>query len=456
MKILQNLSLSLLLTLLVSVIFMVLWSAIVWREYQDFKLDIISTNIEFVNQDLASLQLDMEYEAKHIRARALSRRGVNTRYKILASIDEKGQIKHATRLALINKQAVKNLFHFEIKRFFKVQQMHQADVRLDHKQQLITAYFPLVIARYDDEIRPTKIGVLYAVYDLSQEHLKILNRVKNSGLQIGILLFLVMIVLLLFIHYFVTRPIQQLVFSSTAIAKGQLGIHCSITGTRDIATLGKTFNKMSSSLEARFKERQQVEIELRQHQDQLEEIVQRRTDELTKANENLKYLSEIDPLTTIFNRRVYEHQLAQEIASANRTEKPLSLMMIDIDFFKDYNDHYGHDAGDIALKLIAQSIKETSLRKTDFVARFGGEEFVVLMPATNIKGAYVLAENIRTNIKALSIKHEFSNVTNIITVSIGISSLTGKSLTEEKLFKQADLALYEAKEAGRNQCKVIS
>jgi len=433
-----------------------LWSAITWREYQDFKLDIISSSIEFVNQDLASLQLDMEYEAEHIRARALSRRAVNTRYKVLASIDEKGQIKHATQLALINKLAIKTLPHFEIKHFFKVQQMHQADVSLEHNKQLITAYFPLVIARYDDEIRPTKIGVLYAVYDLSQEHLKILNRVKNSGLQIGILLFFVMIILLLFINHFVTRPIQQLVSSSAVISEGKLGMHCPITGTKDIATLGKTFNKMSSSLEARFKEHQQVEIELRQYQDHLEEIVEERTDELTKANENLKYLSEIDPLTTIFNRRIYEHQLAQAVASAKRTEKPLSLMMIDIDFFKDYNDHYGHDAGDIALKLIAQSIKEISPRKTDLVARFGGEEFVVLMPATNLKGAYILAENIRTNIKALSIKHEFSDVTNIITVSIGISSLTGKSLTEEKLFKQADLALYEAKEAGRNQCKMNS
>jgi len=138
--------------------------------------------------------------------------------------------------------------------------------------------------------------------------------------------------------------------------------------------------------------------------------------------------------------------------SAKRSEQPLSLLIIDIDYFKNYNDHYGHDSGDNTLKSVALTIKETVSRETDITARFGGEEFVVLMPSTNSQGAYLLAEDIRTNIKALAIRHEYSEVINIITVSIGISTLSGTLLNEVDLFKQADLALYSAKEQGRNQC----
>ncbi|MCU7937779.1 MAG: GGDEF domain-containing protein [gamma proteobacterium symbiont of Bathyaustriella thionipta] len=210
---------------------------------------------------------------------------------------------------------------------------------------------------------------------------------------------------------------------------------------------------MKAMLETRFKERKQAEKKLKAYSEQLEEQVLKRTEELTRANEHLKKLSEIDPLTQIFNRRIYENRLAHEIISAKRSQQPLSLILIDIDYFKSYNDHYGHDSGDDTLKNVALTIKETVPRETDITARIGGEEFVVLMPSTNSQGAYQVAENIRTNIKALAIKHKYSEVINIITVSIGVSTLSGILLNEIDLFKQADMALYSAKEAGRNRCK---
>lgn len=196
----------------------------------------------------------------------------------------------------------------------------------------------------------------------------------------------------------------------------------------------------------------EAEKKICQHQYHLRRAVQERTAFLKQENSNLKKLSEIDPLTMIANRRVYGESLLKEIAAAKRTKKPLALMMIDVDFFKNYNDNYGHDAGDIALQRVAKAIAAALPRQTDLVARFGGEEFVVLMPATSSQGAYFVAEHIRKNIKALAIKHQYSEAADVITVSIGLSALQGVALNETDLFSRADSALYIAKERGRDQC----
>jgi len=178
------------------------------------------------------------------------------------------------------------------------------------------------------------------------------------------------------------------------------------------------------------------------------------TEELKIVNKKLKNLSEIDPLTKIANRRSYKNRLAYEIASSKRNANPLAQLMIDIDYFKAYNDHYGHDSGDVTLRRVAESIDNSLLRETDFSARFGGEEFVVLLPDTNERNAYNIAERIRLGIKALGIKHNKSKVKSYVTVSVGIASLSGESLNENDLLKNADTALYEAKRSGRNRCGI--
>ncbi|MEO1963427.1 MAG: sensor domain-containing diguanylate cyclase, partial [Cycloclasticus sp.] len=175
------------------------------------------------------------------------------------------------------------------------------------------------------------------------------------------------------------------------------------------------------------------------------------THELEEARARYKKLSETDPLTKIANRRAYEERLIDEINTAKRSTKPLALIMLDVDSFKQYNDYYGHDLGDVVLKRIAQVISESLPRSTDFSGRFGGEEFVVLLPSTDIFGAYQVAEKIRLSIKSLEIKHIKSDVKHVITVSAGIAALSGDSLNDIELFKQADTALYQAKEAGRNK-----
>jgi diguanylate cyclase (GGDEF)-like protein len=202
-----------------------------------------------------------------------------------------------------------------------------------------------------------------------------------------------------------------------------------------------------------FQEREKKTLQ--QHRDALEQTVLERTQELEEANNALKTLSEVDPLTQIANRRLYEQTLSTAIAASKRTSQAMSLMIIDIDFFKPFNDNYGHDKGDITLKKVAQIIANSLTRTTDFAARYGGEEFVVLMPSTDLKGAQHFAKSIKDNIEHSAIEHQFSRVANFVTASIGVASLTGEALNDIDLFKQADNALYQAKKNGRNQVAVI-
>jgi diguanylate cyclase (GGDEF)-like protein/PAS domain S-box-containing protein len=169
---------------------------------------------------------------------------------------------------------------------------------------------------------------------------------------------------------------------------------------------------------------------------------------LDEANRQLKELSYIDSLTKIPNRRAYEEKLDSEIAAAKRSNKPLSLLMIDIDNFKEFNDNYGHEKGDDALFKVAQAIRNALLRKTDFVARYGGEEMVAILPCTSIDGAALIAKNVLQRVINESIEHSCSKFNGILTVSIGVSS---SDTMFEQLFEHADTALYEAKDNGRNR-----
>lgn len=169
---------------------------------------------------------------------------------------------------------------------------------------------------------------------------------------------------------------------------------------------------------------------------------------LDQANEELENLVRIDPLSNIANRRAYDERLTAELAASRRQGTPLSLLMIDIDFFKKYNDLYGHEQGDIVIQTVAKTLKSILPRKADFLARYGGEEFVILLPVTNFNGASLVCENILDAIASLKIDHECSQYNKSLTVSIGVSSTKSGAAN---LLKQADEALYDAKERGRNQ-----
>lgn len=202
-------------------------------------------------------------------------------------------------------------------------------------------------------------------------------------------------------------------------------------------------------------DRKKYEQELQKMNADLELLVAERTRELEEANRKLKLESETDFVTKLPNRRVYERRLDENVASARRDRTQLSLLLIDIDDFKAFNDHYGHDGGDQALKDVARSIESSLPRTTDLAARFGGEEFVVLLPSTDADGALNIAERIRANIQALNVAH-VDSLAGVLTVSIGIESMPSETLDKALLFKHADRALYSAKDRGKNCCYLFA
>ena len=173
-------------------------------------------------------------------------------------------------------------------------------------------------------------------------------------------------------------------------------------------------------------------------------------DNIKKRKEKEKeiiYLNYHDSLTGLYNRRYFMQAGEDEIERAERNKKSLALMMIDIDYFKDVNDTYGHAAGDKVLKNLANILKD-SVREIDIVGRLGGEEFGIILPDTNIINAEKAAERLRKNIEDSSIQFEEESIS--ITVSIGVSSYTQKVYNMSDLLHEADIALYKAKDRGRN------
>jgi diguanylate cyclase (GGDEF)-like protein len=164
----------------------------------------------------------------------------------------------------------------------------------------------------------------------------------------------------------------------------------------------------------------------------------------------------IDPLTEIYNRRFFDGNMNKIIKSLSRTGSKLSLLMIDIDFFKKYNDTYGHDMGDNCLRKVAAVFFKSIIREEDFVARYGGEEFVVVLPNTDENGMARIAEKLLRNIRECNIPHKNSSVANFITVSIGgTTGIVKYSQNESDYVKRADTALYQSKQNGRNQFNFI-
>lgn len=167
--------------------------------------------------------------------------------------------------------------------------------------------------------------------------------------------------------------------------------------------------------------------------------------------ERIEAQSTTDYLTGVLNRRGFEAVLAREHNGAIRNNTPLSLIIIDVDFFKQYNDNNGHQAGDTCLVAIAEVIKSCVTRKTDVVGRFGGEEFVIILPNTRSEGACILAEKIRAGIVARALPYK-SGEANFVTVTAGVASRRGRTMgSVDDLFKEADNALYRGKETGRNR-----
>lgn len=224
---------------------------------------------------------------------------------------------------------------------------------------------------------------------------------------------------------FVVRPIQVLAWEMERCRCGELCIPMTRVGLKELNVLANAFRDM--------------------------------TGELKRRTDKLEQLSIEDGLTGIANRRHFEQTLAREWKRALRTGNHLSLLLVDIDYFKAYNDFLGHQAGDECLKKVARSLQIAVSRPGDLVARYGGEEFGIILPDTEMVGAERIAQSLREALSSSGIAHERSKVADVITVSIGIASTVPSGNHEpESLIEAADQALYRAKDAGRDRIEVCS
>ena len=223
-------------------------------------------------------------------------------------------------------------------------------------------------------------------------------------------------------------PLEQLSRVSRRIRAGKPGLQVKTRIGGELGEFISTFNSMSVSLE-----------------ESLEEI--------TAKNEELRVMSITDPLTGRYNRRYIEDYLGRELELAIRTQDPLTILMIDLDHFKEYNDTYGHIAGDMALKLLGNILMET-VRKTDVVARYGGEEWIICLSHTSSEGGAKIAEKLRKAVE----KNVFTlkGQETWITVSIGIATAPEDGTDYSAIVEAADTAMYLAKASGRNQVQVFT
>jgi diguanylate cyclase (GGDEF)-like protein len=257
----------------------------------------------------------------------------------------------------------------------------------------------------------------------------------------------------------ITRPLLELNAAAKKIASGEWQQPIVIHRQDEVGELAHSFNQMSQQLQHSFTEMETLNQALLSSKDQLaaynrrlEAEIAERTEALEEANQELKRLATTDSLTQVANRRHFDEHLHQEWLHAIRSRSFLSLILCDVDYFKRYNDTYGHQRGDECLKQVARAIAQATQRATDLVARYGGEEFGIILPCTDLAGAMRVAEVIRTKIQELQRPHTESEISSFMTVSLGVASiLPHASCQPELLIAAADAALYDAKMQGRNR-----
>ncbi len=202
---------------------------------------------------------------------------------------------------------------------------------------------------------------------------------------------------------------------------------------------------------ARIRYHSRAYIGQKQRDDAFEALRQSQC-KLAEANRVLERLSSLDGLTGVPNRRHFDQLLHKEWQRAIRHGASISIIMLDIDFFKLFNDTYGHQGGDECLQQVARTLERSVQRETDMVARYGGEEFAAILPETGVRGALAVAEAMRTNVEALKIPHENSKITDHVTISVGVATTMPERGSRPKdLISSADQALYDAKNNGRNR-----
>lgn len=235
----------------------------------------------------------------------------------------------------------------------------------------------------------------------------------------------------------IRSPLQQLLGFAHRLSEGKYDTVLTHRSNDELGELVTSLDRMRMEIRAR------------------EEEVRKAYADLSDANSLLEEISNTDAVTRIYNRRYFDQVLANEIGRASRLQAPIAVLLCDIDYFKNYNDTYGHQQGDFCLREVATAIKSAFSRAADVVARYGGEEFGIVLPNTDQEQALMLAQRLRERVNGLLIPHQSSGVADHVTVSIGVAvTLPEKDTIMSMLIEQADKALYEAKNSGRNAIRI--
>lgn len=276
-----------------------------------------------------------------------------------------------------------------------------------------------------------------------------------AGSLRNIALFALVTALLLFfvLERLFVRPVARLSEAANAIKGGKLSARADVRRSGELGALGANFNGMAEELERLTGSLQKRVEERTERLNAANRELSTTAEQLKEANEQLEQLARTDPLTGLFNRRHMDETLEFHFALARRGKRALSFVMIDVDYFKNYNDTNGHPAGDIVLTMVGELLS-SRLRKTDIPCRYGGEEFAVMLPDTDGHFALQVAEDIRRQVEEEPFPLQESQPDGVLTVSIGVAQLTHEMDEPGQLLEAADQALYEAKKGGRNQVAV--
>ena len=293
-------------------------------------------------------------------------------------------------------------------------------------------------------------GTLIAGFSLASQERALAAARWNSLLAAAALAAACGLVLFLVLTFSVLGPIRRLGRVAEDFAEGRLDRRVTVRGRDELARLGNNFNHMASELQSYTKDLERKVAE------RAAEIVEKNR-ELTELNtklsaavNQLEKLAITDGLTGLFNHRHFQERLSFEIQRSGRKVHPLSVIMIDVDHFKNYNDKNGHPAGDALLKRLAEMFHE-QLRAVDLIARYGGEEFVIMLLDTELRGARVAAEKIRKAVEREDFPNQEKQPGGSLTVSLGVATYPDHANSPAEVVESADRALYEAKGGGRNR-----